>query len=514
MGESRKNKSVINVMTGIGGKIITLLFAFVTRTMFIRMLGADYAGVSSLYTNVLSVLSLAELGLGNVFIYFLYSALKNNNKFEIVSYIREFRKLYLRIATMVLIVGISLIPMLSITIKSNLGKSELILYYILYLMGTVTSYLFVYKTMILQADQNVYISNICSTIFNLLMYICQMIWLYIWGSFIGYLCIQIICPIINNYVQSIIAKKKYPYLSEDKYYDEGLVDKKQLLSNIKATFLFKVSDTILDQTDSIIISIMFGTVIVGYYSNYYMIISYLVILISLVVNGIIASVGNLNAEGNLVYSYKIFRVTMLLFAILASICSTSYICIIQDFIPIWIGNKFLISYDVVISIIVVFYLRISTNTVWIYRMTMGLFKEVQYIMVMAAILNIMFSICLGKQIGISGVIVATAISRLLTSFWYEGILICKKLNVNSSVYFILQLKNLFYTFLTMIISIWLCCYIRVENIIGIILKIVIVIFVSLFLSTILYCRTEEFQYLVHTIENFIGSLKKHTSNSN
>lgn len=209
---------------------------------------------------------------------------------------------------------------------------------------------------------------------------------------------------------------------------------------MKAIFLFKVSDTILDQTDNIIISMIFGTIVVGYYANYYMVMSYLVQIASIIVSGLIAGFGNLYATGEEERSYNMIKCIMFFFAIFGTYCVACYMSVIQDFIPIWVGAEYVMEYDLVVAVMIVFYLRMVANTVWICRSTMGIFKEVQYINLAAAVLNIVFSIILGYIMGVSGVIVATAVSRLLTSFGMRVSSIYK-LGKSAKEYYALQLRS-------------------------------------------------------------------------
>ena len=167
----RSSKAFRNVMTGLINKVVLMLLAFATRTSFIRLLGAQYTGINSLYTNILSVLSLAELGLGNVLMFYLYSALKEQNKEEIKHLIELFKKIYEVIIILILGIGIVIIPFLRFIVKSDFNNFELTIYFLLYLLNSVSSYFVIYRTMVLNADQKSYISNICSTIATIFMYI-------------------------------------------------------------------------------------------------------------------------------------------------------------------------------------------------------------------------------------------------------------------------------------------------------------------------------------------------------
>ena len=504
--DGRSAKSVKNVATGLVNKILMMVLAFATRTIFIRLLGAEYTGISSLYTNILSVLSLAEMGMGNVLMFYLYRALKDKDEEKIKGLVDEFWKIYLSIILIVLAVGLALIPFLRYIVHSTLESKELVGYYVLYLINSVSSYFVVYRTMVLSADQKSYISNIVNTVSTILMYILQIIYLLLVGDFWGYLVIQVLHTIGANLVLNQISLRHYPYLRrENKRVKNGIkqVNQRELFKNIKATFLFKISDTILDQTDSIIISIMFGTVVVGYYSNYYMLISYIVAIAGIIANGLVASFGNLNTEGDMNRSYEMFRVALVAFSIFGTICTTCYACIVQDFIPIWVGSQYVMPYGLVIAVLAVFYLRMATNTMWMYRSAMGIFQEVQYINIAAAGFNIVLSIMLGKLMGVAGVIAATAVSRILTSFWYEGKVVFKRFGRPLRIYLLFQIKSFSICEVSVILAYYLCRILKGSSVLYVALKLLIAATVSCALVYIAYGRTIEYRTMKSKILNVL-----------
>lgn len=500
----RSSKALKNVITGLINKILLLILAFATRTLFIRLLGAEYTGVSSLYTNILSVLSLAELGISNVLMFYLYGAIKDKNESKICLLVQAFKKIYSIIIICVLTIGLFLVPFLKYIVNSNLPANEIIEYYLLYLINSVASYFVVYRTMVIKADQKDYITNIVQTISTILMYVLQIGFLLLFKSFLGYLAIQVASTIAQNLVLNFIALKKYPYLKRRVKNTENVIKREDLFINIKATFLFKISDIILDQTDNIIISIMFGTIFVGYYSNYYMLITYIVAIAGIIANGLVASFGNLNAEGDMEKSYKMFRIALMGFAFFGTFCTACFACIVQDFIPLWIGPEYVMKYDLILAILAVFYLRMVTNTMWMYRSSMGIFKEVQYINVAAAIVNIILSVILGNLIGISGVIVATAISRLITSFWFEGRVVFNRFQKNVRIYYLQQLKDFMICSGVVALSLFICSFITVSGIGAIIIKGIIASGITFIAEIGFYFRTDELRTLISKIS---GALK-------
>ena len=503
----RSQKALKNVTTGLFNKLIIMALAFATRTIFIRLLGAEYTGISSLYTNILSVLSLAEMGIGNVLMFYLYSALKDGDEDRISDLVSEFRNIYLGIIACVLGIGIAIVPFLQFIISSPLNSFDLVIYYLLYLLNSVASYFVIYRTMVISADQQSYIQNRCNTLTTIAMYLFQIIYLFLQKDFLGFLIIQVLCTIANNLILNHIACRKYPYLKrlKPKHSPQDAVDKKGLFGNIKATFLFKLSDKILDQTDSIIISMMFGTIFVGYYSNYYLIITYLVNIAAIIATGLLASFGNLNAEGNKERSYEMFRVAMLLFSAFGIYCTACYSCIIQDFIPLWTGsNEYVMDYGLVIAVLLVFYVRMVTNTVWMYRSSMGLFKEVQYINLIAAGLNIVFSVIFGKIWGVKGVIIATAVARLLTSFWYEGRVIFNKLGKPAKIYYLQQLRDFSIACIVVLSSYIISSLVGFAGIKGMLIKVIICTVITGTVELAFNSRTKEFILLRRKLMSAIG----------
>lgn len=504
---NRSMNSAKNIATGLINKMLLMIMAFFVRTLFIRYLGAEYNGLNSLFMNILSILSLAEFGIGNVLMFTLYSALKNHDENKIASLTYEFKKMYRIIILIILFFGLIVMLFVPLIVNSSINMINVYIYYLLYLFNSISTYFVIYRTTVINADQKNYIVNITTTITTTIMYILQIISLIIFKNFLIYLIIQVVCNIGNNVILNIIAIKKYPYLKKiDKIKSDNSIDKKDILKNIKATFIYKISDTILDQTDSIIISIMLGTLYVGYYSNYFLIITYMVNIAAIIANGLLASFGNLNAENNMEKSYKMFKASMLAFCCFGVICSVCYVCSIQDFIQIWIGEKYLMNYDLVLSVVFVFYLRMVTNSMWMYRTSMGLFKEVQYMSLVCALLNIVLSIILGKVYGLAGIIIATGISRLMTTFWYEGKVLYKKFNVSSKKYILRQIKDFMTLIISLIFSIIICNCINtlfINHLILFIIKNIICILITSIILFIIYHNSEEFNTIIEKLKSII-----------
>lgn len=502
MKKSRSFNVLRNISFGYMQQIFSLILAFVTRTIFIKTLGAEYVGINGLFSNILTLLSLAELGIGNILTYNLYSALKNNNIEEIKQYINYYKKLYYLIAITIAILGSLIIPFLNIIVNSELSMAEIIKYYILYLTNTVVSYFVVYKTTLLQADQKIYIKNIISMITMIVQYLLQIWYLIKYKDFFGFLLIQVLCSIVHNLICNYICNKNYPYLKE-KTKKSNYINKKEILSNTKSMFIYKVSNVIVTSTDNILISILLGTIYVGMYSNYYTLINYVSTFINLTITGIIGSLGNLNAENDLEYSHTMFLRLSFLFNVITIGCVACFASIVQDFIPIWIGEEYLLGIDVVWTILLTFFVTHAFDPSWMFCETMGLFKERKYSMVFNAILNIILSVILSRIMGLSGIILATGISRIFTNVWWEPyILYSKKFKKNILEYVRFQIKLLFMDFIFLGIYLFIISFFETS---------ILVILIKLIICLVIFCivifafmhNSDEFNWVKDKIVNII-----------
>lgn len=426
MAESRIKKTIRNSGVGFLTHAFTLVISFVSRTLFIKILGAQYLGVSGLYTNILSVLALSDLGLYTVMTFSLYKPIAEHDETKIAALIRYYKKLYYYIALTVLAVGLSFIPLLPVLINNSaLPQDELVLYYVLLLMNSVCSYFAISKSTLIRADQNAYIIQLISTGSTFLMHVGQIVMLVITHNYAFYLAVQILFTLANNFALSFITMRKYPYLRQSSTIEVSVEVKRNLLSNLKNTFLYKLGATIINSTDNILISVILGTVIVGYYNNYYTIVMMVNALISIVIQAVLASIGNFNATENNEKKFSLFRQMVLFFYMVAAFCAACYLCVFDDFIEIWIGDEYVLGRAFVCVFVLKIFIQCTDNPLWMFRESSGTFYSTRYVMLIAAFFNVVLSVILGKAWGLCGIILATAISYLITLWWYEPLQLCK-----------------------------------------------------------------------------------------
>lgn len=502
--ENRTKNSFKNLLVGIICQILIIIMSFVSRTFFIKILGNEYLGINGLYTNVLSILSLAELGLGNVMLFSLYKPIANNDKDKIKSLISFYKKTYCLIAVIILVIGLALIPFLNIFINTTtLNNFELITYYILFLLDSVATYLFIYKTSLIDADQKNYVIKKYTTYSSLTCKTIQILLLYLTKNYYAFLICQIIFTIINNILLNLKANKMYPFLKEKKTKKLTKQDKKAIFTNIKATFVYKLSSKLLNSTDNILISIIVGTIYVGFYSNYFLIITGLNSAILILSNAIMASIGNLNAKESSDRQYKVFRTLIYIYDWIMCFCAISFFILSDDFITIWLGKKYILDNLTVFAIALNFFAAGVEIPIWLYREALGLFNKVKWIIFSSAIINIILSIIFGYKFGMLGILISTVVSKLITSAWYEPYILFKeKFNIKINKYIKQQLTLMCVTIICFVITYTITNLTNFDNIYFNLLCDGLICLLSInFIFYIFTRKTKEFNFFKQKIIN-------------
>ena len=273
-------------------------------------------------------------------------------------------------------------------------------------------------------------------------------------------------------------------------------------------FLYKLATILINNTDNILISVMLGTLFVGYYSNYASLTTYVTTFVSIVITGISASLGNLNAEKNSEKSYAMFRNLIVLFGAITGFCVAAYGAVVQDFIPIWVGEEYLMDTGTVAAVLFTFYLSTIVAPVWMYRETLGLFRQMKYVMFMTALVNILLSILLGHFFGVAGIIGATGLARLCTIFWYEPkVLFHRTFGRSAAAYFKAQGGLLLLNGAVMALSLLLCARMG-HTLMWIILKGITCAAVTALLYTLALGRTAEYRWMLEKGRSFLRKWRK------
>ena len=504
MQGSRTEKSIKNTTVALLEQGIYTVLSFVCRTVFINTLGRTYLGFSGLFSDILSLLSLAELGIGTAILYSMYKPAASKDYEMVAALLNMYKKVYNTIGVLLTLVGVCLTPFLNFLISDIPDLPEIPIIYLLYLFNTTASYFFIYKKSILITDQKTYISSIIYIITILVQNILQIVFLLTTNNFIFYLLIQLLCTLANNVAISVYVDRHYPYLKIYKKAKIDLQSKKEIVTNVKAMFVSKISSAIVSSTDNLLISKFVSTVILGLYSNYTLFTTMIRTVITKIFEALTGSVGNLIAVGTKQQIYTTFRKIWFVNFWLVSFSCAALFALVNPFIELWVGSTYLLDEKVVLMVCVNLYMRLIRNTFIVFNDTCGMFRQLKVKCVAEAILNLLISLILvgPLELGIYGVLMGTFISNLATNFWYEPYLLFKKVfEKNYSGYFLQFGQYLGQTIVSGTIAKWICnSLIKLSGWAGFACKLIATtLFINCF-YVLIFSKTEEFAYLITAIK--------------
>ena len=505
---SRTKNSMLNLVANFLYQLLIILISFFSRRVFIEALGVEYLGINGLFTNILGILSLAELGIASAMSYNMYKELVDNNVEKLKALNTYYKILYNRIALVVFTIGIAILPILKYIVNVETEMDDIYIYYVLFLLNTVFSYLFVYKMTVVSADQSEYKLKIITSCFEISRLILQIIALKLFHSYLIYIIIQIFMAILGNFIKSKYAEKWYPFIKEKSQLNDE--DKKDIWDNIKSMFCYKLGWVIQSNTDNILTSIIVNTAMVGYYSNYTMIFNKIEGFISLFFQSIIASVGNLNATSSDEKKSKIFGILTFLNAWIYTYACIGIYFVGEDFIIAMSGNtSFVLEKSILIIGLIHFFVKGIQYPVSSFRSTTGLFKMAKYSVLVCAVVNLFLSIILGIYFGLYGIILATVISLLLTNIWYEPYLLYKNFFKSSPLpYFIKLILRALLIIVIIAIMIPIIEFINIDHLyIRILVKALICTIIPNLILLIIYHKSEEFQFLIEKLKDIVKGMK-------
>lgn len=423
MQESRTQKTTRNLVTGFLNRGVEIGFPFLIRTAILRALGAEYTGLIGLFSSILEVLNIANLGFDTSIVYCLYEPMAKNDKEKIRYYITIYKKVYNIVGTIVLLCGMVLLPFLPRLIKGSYPETINIYFlYILYLLNSAISYfLFAYKSSLLIADQRKDVSNNIRTAVGVIRYTLQFLVILFTKNFYVYVIVQIGGTVLSNLLIQVETTKRYPDLICNSHQKLKLPD--DLKKQTGALLIGRICDTCRNSFDSIIISMLFGLIMTTIYGNYYYIYSAVYGLMLVVATAVSASIGNSIACKTPKENFVIFRKVQFLYSALSGLCTVCLVGMYQPFMTIWAGNNLMLSDNDMFLFCLYFYLINMCNIRNQYINGTGMWDKLKLNYIMEAVSNLILNFVLGKFFGITGIVLAT----IITIFFYNYFLRTHKL---------------------------------------------------------------------------------------
>lgn len=395
--KSRTQYSAYNTSIALFSRAAAILMGYVVRVVFTHVLSENYVGINGLFTDILNVLSLSEMGIETAISFALYKPIADGNTEAQKSIMHLYQWFYRFVAVFVAAAGICVIPFMDILIKNKPDIPHLTYIYILYLFNTVLSYLFVYKRTLLDAHQLMYIGTLSKTVSWVLQDIVQIAVLLLTKNFILYLYVYILTTLFSNIYISKKAERIFPFLRDKNIAPVEKQERKHILKNIRAMMMHKIGDVIVNNTDNLLISSFVG----------------------------IASVGNLGATASKERVQTIFSSVFLLNHWMFSFAAICLFELLNPFIVLSFGEKYLFTTDIVWILCINFYIRGLTRSCLIFRNSLGLFWYDRYKSIAEALINLIVSIILAQRFGTFGVFMGTFISTVTTTLWIEPFVLYK-----------------------------------------------------------------------------------------
>lgn len=407
----RTEKSLKNIAFGLIAQLLTTIASFATRTFMLRCLDIDSISLNALFTEIVSTLSLAELGIGSVVVYNLYKPLAENDLDRVSQLMFFLKKVYRIIALVTFVIGSFVCIFVPLMITDlNLPNSYMRFIYMLFVAQISISYLCTYKLSLLNADQNNYILSIVTSIGKIITSFALIGVLLLFKNFTYYLIVNIIFTLLTNIAASKIVDYKYPYLKD---IDLPKEDQKEVFRDIKNIFIKQVSGKITNSTDNILISTMVSTILVGYYSFYSLVLSVFKQLTDKIDEGIKASIGNLYAVGNNdECELSLNRLTWL-YSVLGIVISTDIYLCMEPFIKLWVGEKYILSHHILWIICINMFFYIACKPIYSVMHISGYFVEGRNISIIGSVTNLIVSIIFGHYTGMFGIFLGTMFTYVI-----------------------------------------------------------------------------------------------------
>ena len=410
MANSRTRNATRNMMFGTLLKIYQMIVPFLMRTVMIYFMGVQYVGLNSLFTSILQVLNLAELGVGSAMVYSMYKPIAEEDTATICALMRLYKIYYRIIGCVIAVAGLLATPLIPFFVKGSIPENlDLHILYLLNLAATVFSYwLFAYKNSLLMAHQRTDVTSKISLAINTVQFLTQFLMIYVFRNYYLYLIVAIVSQITNNIITSIIVSKMYP-----DYYPKGKLDANTVGSingRIKDLFIAKFGGVVLNSADTIVISAFLGLTLLAVYQNYYFVMSSVCGIMEILLTSITAGLGNSYITESKEKNYTDLKKITFMFFWLTGMCTSCFLGIFQPFMRLWVGEKFLMGFSVVVCLCVYFYLYETTRLFNVFKNAGGIWHEDRFRPLISAIVNLALNLISVNYIGIYGIVLSTIVA--------------------------------------------------------------------------------------------------------
>lgn len=454
----RVHRSVMNIKVGMLFYILSLFLAFFSRRVFLDCLGAEFIGLTGMLMNIMSFLSVAELGIGTSIVYFLYKPLQEDNHEKINEVMSMLAYLYRCIGFIIGGFG-AIISLFFPWWFCHLSTGLPLVYFAFYsfLAASMSGYIFNYKQLLVGANQKQYMVSAYFQTIGILQNLTQILLAYYYRNLYLWVVVGMIFTIIGIIIFNYRIRQLYPWLKIN--IKEGKINLKrypEVLKKTRQIFVQKIKDFILYRSDEILVGAFVSVIQVAFYGNYTIITNKLNYLVNILSDGLNAGVGNLVAEGNEQNTMKVFWELTAIRFFITGIVVFGLLLFLQPFVTCWFGPQYRLSDLIVYLLIFNIFIFLSRGVVENYISAHGLFSDVWASWTELA-LNICITLCLAPFYGIVGILIGKIISVFfIAMFWKPYFLFNKGLKKNVSVYW----KGMSSYYIIFALFLFICLFVR------------------------------------------------------
>jgi O-antigen/teichoic acid export membrane protein len=496
---SRVKSATRNIAFGYVGQVATALMSFVLRTVFLLHLSSQLLGVNSLYTNILAVLNMAELGIGTALNFSLYGPVARGEKEKIKSYMQLYRKAYMVIAAVVAVVGLAISPFLKFLVKNpgDLSLRDLTLFYFIFLFNTVSSYFVAYKYSLINAEQKNYIQTNILTITKVVTVFIQILVVVFTENFYLFLLADAAVQLIQKIVVSKLLDRMYPYLKEKNITPLSKEESGEVWKKTKALVFHKVGDVARLQTDALIISSFIEVAMAGFVDNYNLVINSVANFVNIIFNSVISSFGNLIATESRDKQFSMFKVYRFFASWIYGFSCVGFMVLLTPLISLLWGEQWILPSAAVYCILTDYYFKGDRIVLSNYKTAAGVFEPDKYLALIQGVVNLVLSVWLVQtRLGITGVYVGTIVSGLIANITKPIIIYGTCFDKKAWGYFADTFKYLLSMASVLGICLVISRFVLAQlNIFTFALMVVIITVIFNGVYILLYGRSDEFKYV-------------------
>lgn len=508
----RTKNSIRNTKYGIVYRLINMFGAFLARTMLIRVLGVEYAGLDGLFASILTMLNMAELGFSSAVVYKLYKPIAEKNEEQVCALLNYYRRVYRTIGLIVFCIGIAITPFLNYFVQSDAPDGiNIRVLYLIYLLNTCLSYwLFAYRTALINAHQRNDLASKVSSITFIAKYTIQILAVVLLHNYYAYVIVVPLTTLLTNIGTLFITNKYYP-----QYTCKGNIsasDRKDIREKIGALLFNKIGVAIINGSDNIVISTFLGLTVLGIYDSYYYIFNMLHSFFDVFHSSITGGIGNSIITESVEKNYQLYKRLTFLNAWIVGWCSICLLCLYEPFIKLWVGveKSFPWQFSIVMSLY--FYLWMIRFITLIFKNAQGLWMEDRFRAITEGVVNLFLNLIMVRIIGIYGVTISTIIAMATISVpWETHVLFSKYFKRSEKEYYIIFLKNVIITLVTGAITYSLCAGYQGHLILQLLFRGITCIIVPNVIYFLLYRKTDEYSFAIEKGLNVVDKVLKRRS---